>query len=150
MPTSMNPLLAEIFVQSMPTFALLKDHRARIVWVNSFFERALDVPLTQIVGSTITDLDLTDGIQKETIQENIHHVLRERSALMSKEGMNLKGLGKVTVRAQRFVFNDSMLGDISFVETDIKDDSYPAATDVLRHMQHTALEPSIEPLLLPF
>jgi PAS domain-containing protein len=150
MPSSMSPLLAEIFVQSMPTFALLKDRRARIIWVNSFFERALDVPLAQIIGATITDLDLTDGIQKETILENIHHVLREGGALMSKEGMNLKGLGKVTVRAQRFVFNNSMLGDISFVENDIKDDSYPAATEVLRHMQHTALDPSVEPLLIPF
>src|SRR5881227_3932978 len=68
---------------------------------------------------------------------------------MSKEGMNLKGLGNVTVRAQRYVFHD-MLGDISFVENEIKDDSYPTATDVLRRMRHTTIEPAIESLLLPF
>jgi len=149
-PSSMNAVLAELFLQSMPTFALIKDQRARIVWGNAFVERALEVSLRDIVGSTITDLGFTDGIQKETILENIQTVLRGRGALMSKEGMHLKGLGKVTVRAQRYTFNDTMLGDISFVENDIRDDSYPTMPDVLRRIQQTTMEPTVEPLLVPF
>lgn len=149
-PTAMNAVLAEIFIQSMPTFALIKDRRASIVWVNFFAERALEMSLSEIVGSTITDLGFTDGIQKETILANIQAVLRERGALMSKEGMNLKGLGKVTVRAQRYLFDDRLLGDISFVENDIKDESYPTVMDVLRRMQNTTLEPAVERLLVPF
>jgi len=149
-PGAMNAVLAELFLQSMPTFALIKDQRATIVWVNAFAERALEMSRGDIVGSNITDLGFTDGIQKETILENIQSVLRDRRPLMSKEGMNLNGLGKVTVRAQRYVFGDGMLGDISFIENDINDNSYPAVSDVLRHMQHGTLEPTVEPLLVPF
>ena len=149
-PATMSAALGEIFLQSMPTFALIKDRRARITWVNFFTERALEMSLGEIVGATITDLGFTDGIQKETILENIRNVLEGSGPLMSKEGMHLRGLGKVTVRAQRYIFGDRMLGDVSFVENDIKDDSYPTATDVLRRMQRTTLEPAVEHLLVPF
>jgi PAS domain-containing protein len=149
MPRTMNATLAEIFLQSMPTFALIKDRRGRIVWVNLFVERSLELTLREIIGETITDLGFTDGIQRDTIQENIRNVVRDGSPRMFTEGMNLKGLGRVTVRAQRYLFN-GMLGDISFVENDINDMSYAAITDVLRRIQRSTLDTGIVELLVPF
>jgi PAS domain-containing protein len=148
-PDAMNGLLAEIVIQSMPTFALIKDDQARIVWVNLYTQRALKRTSNQIVGSKITDLGLTDGIQKDTIEANIQHVLAKRQSWPSKEGMNLTGLGKVTIRAHRYIVNDA-LGDISFVEDDIREARFPIVDDAVQRMQQTTLDPTIETLFLPF
>ncbi len=149
MPHEMNAALAELFLQSMPTFALIKDRRAKIVWVNWHFEKALDVPLRRIIGSTITEAGLIEGLQKETIDENIRQALRSRRPTMSIEGMVLKGTAVIS-RAQRFVFAGGYLGDVSFVEHEIKDRSFPVEKDVLDRMQRTIPEPGIEPLFMQF
>jgi PAS domain-containing protein len=149
MPERMDPVLAELLLESMPTFALIKDRHARIAWVNGFAERALKRSLAEIRDCTITELGVTNGLQRETIEENIARVLDTGEPFSSKEGMHLTGLGKVTIRAHRFMV-DSMLGDISFVEDEIKDEPYPAATDVLARLQRTAPHPHIEGRLLPF
>jgi PAS domain-containing protein len=148
-PDTMDAVLAELFLESMPTFALIKDRHARIVWVNGFAERALKRSLPEILRCTITELGFTNGLQRETIEENINRVLDTGEPLPSKEGMNLSGLGKVTIRAHRFMVND-ILGDISFIEDEIRDEPYPAATDVIARLQCTTPDARIERLLLPF
>ncbi len=147
-PDTMNALLAEIFVQSMPTFALIKDRDARIVWVNLYTERALKRQSKDIVGSRITDLGFTDGIQKDTIEANIQSVLRHARALPSMEGINPAGLGKVTVLAYRYLLIE-MLADISFVKDEIREASFPVIEDALQRMQQATLDPSIEARFLP-
>jgi PAS domain-containing protein len=149
-PSAMNSLLAELLIQSMPTFALIKDRRARIVWVNAFFEKALQSPLSQVVGVTITEAGLIEGIQKETIDENVRQALKDKRPMMSVEGMVLKGLGSVTARTQRFVFGDGFLGDISFVENDIKTRHFDTDRDVVSRMQRTLLDRNVSGLLVPF
>ena len=148
-PGEMNPLLAEIFLQSLPTFALIKDRTGRIQWLNAFAEWTLEVRLADVRLRRITDLGLTEGIQDEEINEHIRYVTQKREARMFKEGMKLKGLGRVIIRAQRFMF-ENRLGDISFVENFIKDDWYPTVTDVLRRMEHTTIHQEISDLLVPF
>jgi len=149
MPDTMDPVMAELFIESMPTFALLKDQHGRIRWVNSFAERALKLSLEEILGCTITELGITNGLQRETIENNIRRVLETREPSWSKEGIHLSGLGKVTIRAHRFMA-DEMLGDISFVEDEIKEEQYPTSTDVLPRLQRTTPDEHIERVLIPF
>lgn len=148
-PETMNEVLAELFLESLPTFALLKDRHARIVWVNGFAERVLELRLAEILRCRITELGFTNGLQRETIEENIRRVLDTGEPYPSKEGMHLSGLGKVTIRAHRFMVDD-MLGDISFIEDEIKEEAYPAATDAIARVQRTTLDAGIERILLPF
>ncbi len=148
-PVAMDGVLAELFLESMPTFTLIKDRHARILWVNGFAERALKLTLQEILGCTITELGFTNGLQRETIEANIRRVLDTREPFPSKEGMNLSGLGRVTIRAHRFMIGD-MLADISFVEDEIKEEPYPAVKDVLARLRHRTPDGSITGLLIPF
>lgn len=150
LPDSMNTQLAEIVLQSMPTLVIIKDQHGRIEWANTFAEQSLEMSLDQIIGWKITELGLTDGIQKEVIVENIERVISEQISDIFKEGMHLKGLGPVTIRAQRFPLPPMKVGDISFVEHEIRDMSYAPPPDVLRRLQHTPPHPMAEELFQPF
>jgi PAS domain-containing protein len=146
---TMNAGLAEVFLQSMPTFALIKDSQARILWVNFFFEHALQAPLLRIVGQTITQAGLIEGFQKTTIEENIRAAFKSKVPTMNIEGMTLKGIGKVMLRAHRFRFEDRWLGDISFDEHEIKERSIATEPNVLDRLQRIP-EPTGADLFVPF
>lgn len=146
---AMNPGLAELFLQSMPTFALIKDSQFRIQWANFFFEKALQIPLLRIVGQTITQAGVIEGFQKTTIEDNIRAAFKSKVPRMNIEGMTLKGYGKAMLRAHRFRFESRWLGDISFDEHEIKDHQVDVESTLLDQLQRMPEPPGAE-LLVPF
>lgn len=150
-PDRMTPLLAELFLQSLPTFALIKDRRACIRWVNSHFETTFGKPLHSIAGRPITEIEVLKGIRRDTIEAAIAKALATNVPVMSTESLTLQGVGAVIVRTHRFTFADSLfLGDVSFLERDLEEGHFEVAHDVIQRMQNSKLEPGVEELLVPF
>jgi len=148
-PSTMTPALAELVLLSMPCFAVIKDRQARIEWINYFYEKELDAPLLRVAGRSFTEAGLARGFSKERIEANIRRTFKSGQPTPSIETMVIKER-YVTVRAQRFVFNENKLGDISFIVGDIHERDFDADPNVILRMQKTKLDPRLETLFVPF
>ena len=150
--TSMpSPFLAELFLQSLPAFCVIKDPESKIRWANFFFEETLGVPLAQARNRTIGDVAELEGFERENVERNIEKVKGSREPQEAIEGLTLKNLGTINIRADRFVIPGSnMLGDVSFIERSIRDTSFDVSPDVLVRMQRSARDHTIEELFPPF
>lgn len=152
-PSEMTPILAELFLESMPAYALIKDTKTRIVWVNGLFERHIASPLLHLVGKSITETGVISDFQKESIEANILAALHGDSPGVYFEQLTLKGRGSVLSRAHRFTFNcegHRFLGDVSFVEDDFDPLRSIKVELAVARMEKMLPDANIDSLYVPF
>ena len=151
-PSEMTSILAELFLESMPAYALIKDTKTRIVWVNSLFERHLASPLLHLVGKNITETGVISDFEKDRIEANILAALHTGSGVYFEQ-LSLKGRGSVHSRAHRFAFNCEgrrFLGDVSFVEDDFDPTKAIKVERAVSRMENVLPDAHIDRLFVPF
>jgi len=149
--TTPSAFLAELFLQSMPAFAVIKDQESRIRWANFFFEETLGASLAQARGKTISDLAGLEGRERERVERNIAYVRESGAAQKAFEGLTLKNLGTLNIRAERFPLEQwDMFGDVSFIERDIRVASFDVKSDVLLRMQRSSPDRMLEEMFPAF
>jgi PAS domain S-box-containing protein len=115
-----SPLTAYLFLASLPTLAVVKDHETRIVWCNTAYERTFGMVLSQMRGKTITELGFVgEGKERELVEKGMKKVLRDGHPLESREVVRVQGREPLFLQVHRFVFAHPTnglryLGDISF------------------------------------
>lgn len=124
MPSSWEPLLAQRFLEFMPTPAVIKDSEWRIVWCNLAYEDLFQRPKGYLLGKKITELGLLDPESTERIDEDqkvMRDAVRADNAIDFWEPLTLPLRDGATslFRAHRFVFHPGksrppFFGDISF------------------------------------
>jgi PAS domain-containing protein len=122
----------------------MKDSSGRIYWINRFFSKVFGVSLVNVVGKPITDVLHVNAGQRETIEENIRQAVREKVP-----SFTIEIVGKMSFRAERFPFDKSMLGDVSFDQKQIREHEIEVDREVLPVMERRAA-PGVERLFVPF
>ncbi len=121
-PEGWEPLLAQRFLELLPTPAVIKDSDTKIVWCNFAYENLFDRPRQSLVGHSLSDLGLLEKHSAKRLEQDHRALLRLRKKQAKEfwEPLTLIARGGVVLfRTHRFVFRGSpsrepFIGDLSF------------------------------------
>jgi PAS domain-containing protein len=160
-PKTWGPLLAQRFLECLPTPVVIKDSEARIIWCNFAYEELFGRPRGHLLNFKITELGLLEKDSAVILEQDIKAMHRSRNAsdaMQFWEPLTLPARGGVTTlfRAHRFVFRPQhgrgmFLGDISFDWGQILP-GYPRepSPDLLKGLRWAAVTDGVGELFQPF
>ena len=159
-PQTWGALLAQRFLECLPTPAVIKDGDARIVWCNFAYEDLLGRGRSQLLNQKITNLGLFEQESASRLDHD-NRVLRYKGAVDAQqfwEPLTLPSRGVTLLfRAHRFLFQTSLsartvfLGDISFDWGQmLPGDPRQPSHDLLKRLRQSSVTTDIGQLFEPF